>query len=89
MFVIEKADIAPLQPLLCSIEAGKTIIGRGTQAIYDLIGAGKIKAVKSNGRTLLVVESLRKYAAELEPVKVAPPRKRKPQRLRQAEAATS
>jgi len=28
MRVIEKADLAPLEPLLCSIQAGMTIIGR-------------------------------------------------------------
>jgi hypothetical protein len=84
MHVIEKVDIAPLEPLLCSIDAGKAIIGRGTQAIYDLIGAGKIKAVKSDGRTLLVVQSLHDYANSLPAAKVAPPRRRKPQRIRAA-----
>jgi hypothetical protein len=82
MRVIEKADIAQLKPLLCSIDAGKTIIGRGTQAIYDLIGAGEIRAVKSDGRTLLVVESLYEYVDSLQAAKVAPPRRRKPQRMR-------
>jgi hypothetical protein len=60
------------------------MIGRGTQAIYDLIGGGKIRAVKSDGRTLIVVESLHKYAKGLPEAKIAPPRKRPPQRLRKS-----
>ena len=61
------------------------MLGRGASTIYDLIGAGKIRAVKSDGRTLVVVESLHEYVAVLEatkPAKIAAPRKRKPQRMR-------
>jgi hypothetical protein len=71
-----------LPPILVSIPQAKAMIGRGTQAIYDLIGGGKIRAVKSDGRTLIVVESLREYAASLPPAKVRPPRNRRPQRMR-------
>ena len=69
-------------PILVSIPQACQMIGRGTQAIYDLIGAEKIRAVKSDGRTLIVVASLREYADSLPAAKVAPPRKRKPQHLR-------
>jgi hypothetical protein len=82
--------VIELAPLLVPVKQACTIIGRGQSALYELIGAGKIRAVKSDGRTLIVVESLREYAAKLEvdhPVKVAPPRKRKPQHLRQAETS--
>jgi hypothetical protein len=82
--------IVEVTPLLVPVKQACTIIGRGQSALYELIGAGKIRAVKSDGRTLIVVESLREYAAKLEvdhPVKVAPPRRRKPQHLRQAESA--
>jgi hypothetical protein len=71
-----------LLPILCSITQASAMIGRGTQAIYDLIGGGKIRAVKSDGRTLIVVQSLREYAATLPPAKVRPPRNRRPPRLR-------
>jgi hypothetical protein len=71
-----------LPPILVSIPQACAMIGRGTQAIYDLIGAGKIRAVKSDGRTLVVVESLHEYAKALPPAKVAPPRNRRPLRLR-------
>ena len=48
MQVVEKADIAPLEPLLCSIQAGTTIIGRSERFIIDAIARGKIQAVKSD-----------------------------------------
>jgi len=69
MRVIEKADIAPLEPLLCSIQAGTAIIGRSERFIVDAIAQGKIKAVKSDRRTLLVVQSLKDYVAGLPPAK--------------------
>ena len=84
--------VIEVTPLLVPIKQACTIIGRGQSALYELIGAGKIRAVKSDGRTLVVVESLHEYVAVLEatkPAKIAPPRRRKPQHLRQAEAATS
>ena len=69
MRVIEKAEIAPLEPLLCSIEAGTAIIGRSERFIIDAIARGVLKAVKSDRRTLLVVQSLKDYAASLPPAK--------------------
>jgi hypothetical protein len=72
------ASKAELPPILCSIPQASAMIGRGTQAIYDLIGGGKIRAVKSDGRTLIVVQSLHEYAASLPPAKVRPPRNRRP-----------
>jgi hypothetical protein len=70
-----------LQPILCSIPQASVILGRGVGAIYGLIGDGKIRAVKSNGRTLIFVDSLREYANGLPKADVRP-RYRKPQRLR-------
>jgi hypothetical protein len=51
MRVIEKCDIAPLEPLLCSIQAGTAIISRSERFIIDAIATGKLKAVKSDRRT--------------------------------------
>jgi hypothetical protein len=78
MRVIEKADIASLEPLLCSIQAGTAIIGRSERFIIDALAKGKIKGVKSDRRTLLVVQSLKDYAASLPPAKGTPnpPRRR-------------
>jgi hypothetical protein len=69
MRVIEKADIAPIEPLLCSIQAGTAIIGRSERFIIDAIARGTLKAVKSDRRTLLLVQSLRDYVASLPPAK--------------------
>jgi len=71
-----------VEPILVSIPHACQMLGRGTQAMYDLIGAGLVSAVKSDGRTLIVVGSLREYAASLPPAKVRPPRNRKPQHMR-------
>jgi hypothetical protein len=90
--VATQQSVVVISPLLVPIKQACKIIGRGQSALYELLGAGKIRAVKSDGRTLIVVESLRKYVAELEatkPAKIAPPRRRKPQHLREAEAQTS
>jgi len=77
MRVIEKADIAPLEPLLCSIQAGTAIIGRSERFIIDAIAQGKIKAVKSDRRTPLVVQSLKDYAKSLPAAKgtINPPKR--------------
>jgi hypothetical protein len=84
-----ETTVVEMTPLLVPVKQACTIIGRGQSALYELIGAGKIRAVKSDGRTLIVMESLREYAASLPPAKIAPPRRRKPQHLRQAEAANA
>jgi hypothetical protein len=76
------AQASVIPPILCSIPQASIAIGRGESALYELIGAGKIRAVKSDGRTLIVVESLHEYASSLPAAKIAPPRKRRPQRMR-------
>ena len=75
------ASKVELPPILISIPQAATMLGRGTGAIYGLIGDGKIRAVKSDGRTLIWVDSLREYAEKLPKADVKP-RYRKPQRLR-------
>jgi hypothetical protein len=75
------ASKIPVAPILCSIPQASAMIGRGIGAIYTLIGDGKIRAVKSSGRTLIEVASLHKYAAELPDAKIKP-RHRKPHRMR-------
>jgi len=83
--IVSKMEV---EPILCSVPQGCQMIGIGTQGMYDLIGAGKVKAVKRGTRTLLVVDSLRAYANNLPEAKVAPPRHRKPQRQRELETTT-
>jgi hypothetical protein len=65
------------QPILCTIPQAAAMIGRGQTFIYGAIGDGRLEAVKSDKRTLIVVKSLYKYAAELPPAKIKPLPKRK------------
>jgi len=65
MRVIEKTDLAPIEPLLCSIKAGISILGRSERSIYDMIATGRLIAVKSDRRTMLVYQSLKDYVAKL------------------------
>jgi excisionase family DNA binding protein len=76
-----------VNPILVSVQQASQMLGRGVSTIYELIGANKIEAVKSDNRTLVVVASLHRYVDQLERAKIAPPRNRKPQHLRQAETA--
>jgi hypothetical protein len=74
-----------VEPILCSVPQACQMIGIGTQGMYDLIGAGLVRAVKRGTRTLLVVQSLKDYVDTLPLATVAAPRKRKPQHQREAE----
>jgi len=69
MRVIEKTDVSAVEPLLCSIQAGVAILGRSERFIIDAIARGQLKAVKSDRRTLLVVQSIKDYVATLPPAK--------------------
>jgi hypothetical protein len=60
-----KMRIAPLEPMLCSVAAGVALIGRSERAVIDMIARGQLQAVKSDRRTLIVVQSLRDYVATL------------------------
>jgi hypothetical protein len=64
----------PITPgaLLCTIPQAAAFICRGTRFVYEAIATGQIKAVKSDKRTLVVVESLREYVAALVPAIIKP-----------------
>ena len=64
-------------PILAPVEQAAAMIGRGRSFIYECISDGTLKAVKSNKRTLIVVESLKDYATSLPPAKIAPMRRRR------------
>jgi hypothetical protein len=73
--------------ILCTIPQAAAMIGRGISFVYEALGDGRMEARKSDGRTLVVVESLRAYAASLPVAKIKPaPPRRSLQRLRQARA---
>jgi hypothetical protein len=74
---LEEVTEVSLPPILCRIPRAAEMIGRGTRFIYEAIATGQIEAVKSDKRTLVVVESLRKYARELKPAKTKPMTRRR------------
>jgi hypothetical protein len=59
-----------LSPLLVTIPQAAAMVARGVSSIYVAIGEGKIKAVKSDRRTLVVVDSLHEYVAKLPLAKI-------------------
>jgi hypothetical protein len=74
---LEESTEASLPPILCRIPQAAAMIGRGTRFIYEAIATGKIEAVKSDKRTLVVVDSLRAYVRKLPPAKIKPMLKRR------------
>jgi hypothetical protein len=77
MRVIEKCDITALEPMLCSIQAAIKVLGRSERSVIDMIARGDIRAVKSDRRTLVVVQSLKDYVASLPAAKGTPNGKRR------------
>ena len=63
--LIEKAEIARIEPMLCSVTEACVITGRSKRFIIDGIARGLFEGKKSDGRTLLVVQSLKDYCAAL------------------------
>ena len=71
-----------VEPLLLSLPQTSQTIGRCIATVYELIGAGELDAKKSDGRTLVTMESIKRYVHELPKAQIAPRPKRKPQHLR-------
>jgi hypothetical protein len=63
--LLAKAEIARIEPVLCTIEDGTVIVGRSKRFMIDGIARGLFDAKKSDGRVLLVVQSLKDYIAAL------------------------
>jgi hypothetical protein len=76
-----------IEPLLVSIPQTGQMIGRCNATVYELIGADRLAAVKSDGRTLVTMESIKRYVGSLPAAKITPRPKRKPQHLREQAAA--
>jgi Helix-turn-helix domain len=74
-------------PIAVAVPQAAQMIGRCVATIYELIGSGQIKAVKSDGRTLIIVQSLHQYINSLPEAKIAPRPRRKPQHLRLAKTS--
>jgi hypothetical protein len=75
-----------IEPAFLPIPAACTFLGLRPTSIYRLVGLGKLQAVKAGGRTLLVMQSLRDYAASLPPAEIKT-RKRLGDPIRQRKSA--
>jgi excisionase family DNA binding protein len=53
------------EPLLVKINDAAAMIGKSRRSMYSLIGAGRLKAVKSGRNTLIAYQSLKEYVASL------------------------
>jgi excisionase family DNA binding protein len=53
------------EPLAYTIADAVKVTGIGRTTLYELIGAGKIKASKAGNRTLVMADSLRDYVDSL------------------------
>ena len=75
-----------IEPFLVSIPQTCQLVGRGTATIYELLGSGQLEARKSDNRTLVTMESIKRYVASLPRAEVKQRPHRKPQHLRQHQA---
>jgi hypothetical protein len=60
----------PFEPILVRIPDAARMIGRGISFVYEALGDGRLKGVKSDARTLVTMASLREYIASLPPAKI-------------------
>jgi hypothetical protein len=77
-FVIE--DSGELEPLLVTIAKAMQLTGESRSQIYVRIGRGEYDAVKSDSRTLITYESIKRRIATLTRAKIKPPQPR-PRRM--------
>jgi hypothetical protein len=61
-----------LRPRVVSIDDAAAYIGRSRSFVYDLLGLGIVRAVKSDGRTLPIVSDLDAYLDSLPFAEVRP-----------------
>jgi excisionase family DNA binding protein len=52
-----------MEPVTVTVPGAKKATGLGTTKIYELIGEGKLKAVKIGRRTLITTDSIRALVA--------------------------
>ena len=53
------------EPLAFTIADASKVSGLGRTSIYELIGAGKLRAIKAGNRTLIPADALRAFIASL------------------------
>jgi hypothetical protein len=77
------ADTFNFHPLATGVPVSTCtqILGVGRSKVYNLLGLGKLRAVKADKRVLVLIDSIREYQRSLPPAKFAPPKPRQPDSL--------
>jgi hypothetical protein len=71
-------SFGPLTPFAVPIDVTREILGgKARSQIYDAIGRGELDAIKDGKRTLIVVASIARYCARMQPAKIKVPSPRK------------
>jgi len=55
----------PIEPITYKLADACAVLGIGRTRIYELIGDGKLRAMKCGSRTLVCAASVRAYVASL------------------------
>src|SRR5258707_3940843 len=65
-----RLPFAPILPgqILCNVLQAAGTVSRCERWVYDALADGRLRGVKSDGRTLIVVQSIHDYVASLPPV---------------------
>jgi hypothetical protein len=70
-----------LEPFAVTIPESQRLLGdKSHSALYELLGSGKLVAVKDGKKTLITLESIRDYMAGLPRAKIKPPAPRRKRR---------
>ena len=64
--MVDRAERAPVPPLLYRVEEAAEALRLSRTAIYELIRSGRLRTVKSGSRRLVPVAALAEYVASLE-----------------------
>lgn len=70
-------DDGGIEPLALSVDQTARATGESRSQVYNLLGRGEYRAIKSGARTLVLVESIKQRFASLPAAKIKPPAPRK------------
>lgn len=68
------ASVPRVDPVALPIDEAVSFSGMSRSAVYRELAAGNLRAVKQGSRTLVLVESIRVYLANLPPATFRPAR---------------
>jgi len=54
-----------IEPVTCSVKEAERISNLSRNEVYEILNSGRVDAVKAGTRTLIVVDSLRRYLLNL------------------------